>query len=93
MPAPLPRRGPRDQLSFPYPIRFDERYCVALRAVSCRRNPDDCTLASRLGTQQLTWHAYEGQTSQQVRAETAEIQSGIPHCKQQPPRKPSGPRR
>lgn len=52
------------------------------------------TLASRLGKQQFTGHAYEGQTlSQQVRAETAEIKSGIPHRKQQPPRKASRPRR
>ena len=29
-------------------FHFDERHCAALRAVSCRRNPDDCTLASRL---------------------------------------------
>ena len=53
-----------------------------------------CGLASRLGTQQLTWHAYEGQTSQQVRSETAEIQSGIPRRKQQlsrtSPRRTSG---
>ena len=40
-------------------------------------------LGSRLGKQQLTWHAYESQTlSQQVRAETAAIQSGVLYRKE-----------
>ena len=43
---------------------------------------------------QLIGNAYKVQTlSQQVRAETAAIQSGISHRKQQPTRKVSRPRR
>ena len=45
------------------------------------------TLASRLGKQQLAGNAYEVETlSQQVRAEAAAIQSGIPYRKHRPPR-------
>ena len=69
-------------LGYTYASVEDSDY-MALRGPPCGvvpRNPNDCTLESRFGTATYR-HTYEVQTlSQQVRAQTAEIQSGISHC-------------
>ena len=62
-----------------------QRHCAALGAMSCRRNPDDCTLASRLGTQQLTWMptkakpvSTSAQRPPQSKAASLVVSSGYP---------------